>query len=215
LLKRLGRFAEAAADNLVAWRIPSRDTNAGPHLIDLSLHYNAGLKANWHGDMKENSYDSLPTGVQRLAGVEFDVRGLIQVEGRDGTRFPSEVTGIGVGLKCRRLHFLHAAIHGNGQGEVPVGSYRLHFANGEQRDLPILLGRHVRDWWQTPGEGPLPAETVVAWEGNNGKSRGFGVSIRLFKTVMVNPYPDEQIERIDFVARPTPAAPFLVAVTLE
>lgn len=215
LFRGLGRLAGAVADNLAAWRIAARDPTAGAQLIDLSLHYNAGLMENWHGDLKENSYAALPTGVQKLAGVDFDVRGLIQLDGSGSTRFPGEVTGIRAGRRCRRLHVLHAAIHGNIAGETTVGIYRLHFANGTQRDLPIIAGLHVRDWWQTPGEGPLPAETVLAWEGTNGKSRRFGLGIRLFKTVMDNPCPDEPLEWIDFVARPTSVAPFLVAVTLE
>ena len=59
---------------------------------------------------------TLAHGIQTLDGVEFDVRGLIQVGSvsRAGKQYPKQVSNIAVGLVCQRLLFLHAAINAGG-----------------------------------------------------------------------------------------------------
>jgi hypothetical protein len=63
-------------------KIPPRDPKARPELIDLSAHYNAALTDSWHpasnmAGETGNDLAELPGGVQKLDGIEFDLRGLI------------------------------------------------------------------------------------------------------------------------------------------
>jgi eukaryotic-like serine/threonine-protein kinase len=204
-------------DRGIAPGIGERAPGTPPALVDLSDHYLAGLRGNWHGDQPDNDLSELPAGIARLAGVDFDVRGLIQLDpvgGGEG-RFPIRVLGMRVGQSCERLHFLHAAIHGNRPPGLVVGSYVLRYADGTWHELPIVLGEQVRDWFASPDEPALSESTCVAWTGWNGKSRRFGTTIRLFKTTWSNPRPDLAIETIDFVSKRAGVGPFLVAITVE
>jgi serine/threonine protein kinase len=195
--------------------IPPRTPEAGRNLIDLGDHYNAALDVNWNDPFsKDNHLGELPFGVQTLAGTSFEVRGLVQVE-QGSRKFPDRIEGIVVGQKCHRLHFLHAA--GNAaliQDGTEIGCYVVHLANGDQHRIPIVLGQDVLDWWKQPRPG---LSLVVAWEGDNPKSRqrADGRKIRLFKSTWENPSPEVEVRTLDFLsARPGPA-PFLVALTAE
>jgi serine/threonine protein kinase len=195
--------------------IPSRDPQAGPELIDLGAFYNAALSENWNDPFdRENHLGEVPAGVQTLAETRFDVRGVVQVE-QQSRRFPARIDGIAIGQTCRRLHFLHAASNAALiEDGTQIGQYVVHLANGEQRDIPIVLGRDLLDWWNQPREGqPI----VIAWEGDNPKSRlhADGRKLRLFKSTWENPFTEVEVDVVDFVAtRPGPS-PFLVALTAE
>jgi hypothetical protein len=98
-------------------KIPVRDPKANARLVDLTGKYNALLSEQWHPDASglpsgANHLGSLPQGIQKLGGVDFDVRGVIQLTGTQaefaGAAFPEAQTGIKVGRKCKRLQFLHA-----------------------------------------------------------------------------------------------------------
>ena len=90
----------------------------------------------------------------------------------------------------------------------------IHYANGQQTEVPILIGRSLADWFTQPDEKEKPF--TIAWTGYNGASRRPGRTIRLFKSTWENPAPAELISTIDFVSNPyAPLAPFLVALTAE
>jgi eukaryotic-like serine/threonine-protein kinase len=202
-----------------SWRaeIPPRDLETGPDLIDLSRHYNASLKRNWHDAEprhQQNNLATLPTGVQRLASVPFDLRGLIQVGDQPGMTYPRRVADIAVGRPCARLHFLHAAVHAANEG-TKIGRYVVHFAGGEQVEVPIVVGKDVSNWWGPAEEQGKPL--VVAWWGTNALANAFGGKIRLFKSTWENPRPADRVQSIDFdfVGNSEECAPFLVALTAE
>ena len=73
---------------------PPRDPQARPGLVDLTAYYNASLTESWHGSPK-NNLASLPTGVQNFAGVDYDVRGIIQLASKSlpAKRFPARISG--------------------------------------------------------------------------------------------------------------------------
>jgi WD40 repeat protein len=214
LLARLGRTAEAQAEAARAHGIPARDPKAKPNLIDLTAYYNAGLSEDWHGGSGGNDLSPLPAGVQTFGGIEFDVRGIVQLAGQSLEGYPASVTGIKVGRSARRLHFLHA----NGWSEAAgteIGTYVLHYANGEEKTVPIIYGQDVRDWWTAAAASAGGRTPTVAWSGANSASAPSGAKVSVFHSAPDNPLPDEVIESIDFVSKLTQAAPFLIAITLE
>jgi hypothetical protein len=197
----------------VRLRIPARDPQASRSLIDLTPHYNAALSENWMDPRDARDHlGALPTGVQRLAGSEFDIRGLIQVE-RECRKHPPRIDGIVVGQACQRLHFLHAARNAALiEDGLEIGRYVIHFATGERREIPLVLGQDLVDWHIQPR---ATEAYVTAWAGENPKSRGMRKQIRLFKTTWQNPMPAVEVRSVDFVATCSGPCPFLVALTAE
>jgi len=207
--------AEPSAPPAVTY--PPRDPQAKPGLIDLTAYYNAALTESWQGNEK-NDLASLPTGVQNLAGVDYDVRGIVQVGSKDraAERFPSRIDGIKIQQKCARLHFLHSAGFGSVTDEgQQVGSYIVHFAtNRMQLEIPIIYGPDVRNWHRLAGEQPS-TDSNLAWQGTNALSADSHDLIRLFTTTWVNLVPGVEIESIDFVSSMGKVAPFLIAITVD
>jgi hypothetical protein len=199
-------------------QFPIRDAKARKELLDLSPFYNARLSDSWHGGAG-NDLAELPPGLQTIAGLEFDVRGLVQLRSRatSAGRFPPEIKGIKVRQKCQRLNFLHAAGFGNVTDEgKQIGAYIVHFAANQIRmEIPIKYGRDVRNWHSLLGEPPPPADLQLAWKGSNEISKKVNSSIRLFLTTWTNLVTTVPIDTIDFVSSTNTPAPFLIAITTE
>lgn len=180
----------------------------------LSSRYNLALHRPGGTD-----FGNLHEGLQTLGGVLFDVRGAIQLTGqiarKEGYTSPERVNGIRIGQKCRELHFLQGSGWSAENGAL-VGSYVLHYADGEQRELPVQSGRDIGDWWR---EMPTPIKdakgAVVVWNGWNQVAARTGNTLWLYKSTRENPRPDVELISMDFLSAMSPAAPFLVALTIE
>jgi WD40 repeat protein len=220
---RLGRWAEAGADNQSLLGFVARDPTAPPEAIDLSAFYTAPLTEADSPHGERNDLSELPAGVQTFAGTVFDVRGKVEVIGRAPDQIwqitPERRTGIPIGRRVGRLQFLQAA--GYHSRDIPdghrIGHYRLWYADGRSVELPIRSHVDTSDWWQLdhlPRELP---EAVVAWRGSNPKSRAAGSpdTIRLFKRTWENPFPDVEVTSLDFAGEDPRTQPFLVALTAE
>jgi len=126
----------------LAREIPVRPPQADAHLIDLSTSYNASLTESWHYGQGHSDLSELTPGVIELNGIDFDVRGMIQVGGiaRNRRPYPRVVTGIPVRQTCARLHFLHSAITAlRTPAGVAIGTYRVHYADGRQIEIPQFM----------------------------------------------------------------------------
>src|SRR5207237_1078086 len=99
---------------------PARSSQAPQQLLDLSVYYNAPLFGNWSYDLPEPTPLPLLRGVSTYAGVQFDVRAIIQLDSnvnttlRQGFAFPSTVTAIAVRSKASRIYFLHGHTFSSG-----------------------------------------------------------------------------------------------------
>ena len=204
-------------------KIPPRDPKADARLVDLTGKYNALLTEQWHPDVPglpagANHLGSLPRGIQKLGGIEFDVRGVIQLTGTlaesAGAAFPEAQTGIKLGRKCQRLHFLQATGWQAEDGKV-IGRYVLHYAGGETASLNVVYGADALDWWNAGAEAKPPKSATVAWTGSNPAADAVGGSLRLFKRTYDNPKPGLTVETLDFISTKAESAPFLVALTVE
>jgi hypothetical protein len=212
LARRRGAESETAATTMGEFTAPAR----AAYCLDLSPHFNDSLDDGWqHQLMAGNNLGTLPRGRQVFGGVEFEVRGIIQLTSpqlrRYATRnqFPEQVRGIQVDRKCRALHFLHATGR-NVPAGTPVGGYLIHYADGTSEEAPILYGEVTGNWWAMPVDLQRPGEGVV-WQGTNAANH----AVQLFMQSWTNPRPDLEIESLDFTSRMTRVAPFLIAVTAE
>ena len=199
-------------------RIPTRAPGMESRLIDLSSHYNAALNETWHkGGMADNTLKDLPTGQQTLGGVPFDIRGIVQLSGRQAeqelsVQFPKEAANITVKQKAQKIHFLHGCGWASPRG-TSVGTYVIHYQNGQTRRVPIVYGVDVRDWWMSESDTP-GSEVDVVWTGTNHAAPD-DPPIGISKTTWDNPLPDVEIDRVDYRSTMGNSAPFLIAITLE
>jgi hypothetical protein len=198
--------------------IPARAANTSSNLIDLTRHYNAALSESWHpagpGGAPSSNLEWLPSGLQKFGGVEFDVRGLIQLRSKQLTagRFPLSASNIKVGQKATKLHFLHSTGWSGPDGS-PVCNYVVHYENGKTETFAVKYGDHVIDWVNQAT--PLDtAASMVAWSGRS-PANNSQLQLQIFKTQWTNPQPDQPIASIDFVSANLDPAPFLIAITAE
>jgi len=96
-----------------------------------------------------------------------------------------------------------------------VGSYRLHYADGETVELAIEYGRDLRKWWTDDDPTRATPDASVVWTGNNPVVGPNNSTLRLFKRSYANPRPDVEINCIDFISAMNFPAPFVVAITVE
>jgi hypothetical protein len=199
--------------------IPARDPKTPPNLIDLSKFYNAALTEGWHrtgpNEPIANDLSALPQGVQKLADVNFDIRGVIQFSSQKlySPRFPLAAKGIKVDRKAKKLHFLHGTGWSAPDG-TPVATAVIHMSGGKTHEFTFNYGDHLLDWvaWEPQ---PKDRETsMVAWTGKS-PATGGQMTLHLFKSQWVNPEANETITSIDYIASNLDPAPFLIAITAE
>jgi WD40 repeat protein/serine/threonine protein kinase len=201
-------------------RIPARDLKAGSEQIDLTSHYNLALQDSLDQKEDRNNLAGLPSGLQTFGGLRFDVRGVIHLNGvqakQAGLVYPQSVNGIRIGRKCVRLHFLHATDWGAEKGKSVVGHYILNYADGQSRELPIVFGRDLADWFlNAPAGANVPNSPAIMWTGSNPWATKYNCTIALYGSTFENPRPDMDVLSLDLVSTMTTASPFLVALTVE
>jgi len=220
-LFKQNRLADAGVDRCLALSIPVRDPQTDSMMIDLSAYYNAPLTEGWQTETSDNDLSELPRGIQTLAGAPFDVRGLIQVGTASRTEqpYPTAVTNIVINRVCSRLEFLHAAIESDDvvastPNSTLIGSYVIHYADGEAVEIPIVTGQALLNWFTEPAQSEK--SLTVAWVGESAQSRRRGKKVRLYKSTWQNPKPDAIVSSLDFNSlRPESPWPFLVALTAK
>jgi WD40 repeat protein len=206
-------------------QFPPRDQTLSPKLLDLTAYYNAPLHQPPQAPQDRLDFSELSLGGQKLAGTDFDVRGMIRVNQLDrmtsGRLWPQSVSGIKVNQRCQRLQFLHGALKLGTFGafrvnlkESKLGAYIIHYIDGQQREIPLHYGQEIEDCL-TESEIKPPTAAVIGWQGSSPTARRFNLSQRLDKLTWENPMPDIEIKSIDFISSPALVQPFLIAITAE
>jgi hypothetical protein len=205
----------APDDRARSSRFPPRDPRAGSEEIDLSRHYNLELTRD--GGMDVGDFGP---GLKTLGGVRFDARGAIELTSQmakgEGFQLPEGANDIRIGRKCRRLHFLQAVGWEVDKG-VEVGRYVLHYADGGQEELPIVMGRDTGSWWLEglPGAPSEPGGAIPVWSGRNRANDKDGCALYFYRWTRENPRPDAELVSIDFRSSLSPGSPILLALTVE
>jgi hypothetical protein len=172
-----------------------------------------------------HSFAELPQKRRDFGGVPFQVGpGFVRLKGKNRPELPAEVNDVHVGFKFDKLHILHGTEFGAFGGpehhyHVPegteIGRYRVRYTDGEERMVPVVYGKDVRDSWNWD-KSRATSRGKVVWTGSSPGAKKEGVSLRLYLTSWENPRPGEEVECIDFVSECTTAAsPFCIALTAE
>jgi RNA polymerase sigma factor (sigma-70 family) len=199
--------------------------------IDLRPYINTALTDSPASGIGNNGNNlaELPSGTNIYAGVPFDVEGLIQLDGTNmlmfGKHYPIEVDNVRINQRCVKIHLFHGAnwiyLHDFG---TTVAKLILHYADGSAREIEIIAGQHIFDFWSplfTTGVNPkyfkMASGTERAWAGSNPFIRKIwpDESLILYKSTFDNPQPDVVISNLDYVSTVTGTAPFLVGLTVE
>ncbi|MBN8246266.1 MAG: protein kinase [Verrucomicrobia bacterium] len=208
LLERLGRHDDAVAARLEALGIPARDPATPASLLDLSPYYNRSFVEQaipWEAFSTDENFATLPQGVHVLAGVRFDLRGVILT----GTANVPEVSrhlagpvqGIRVHQHCRQLHFLHVLRYRHLVGAAS-GRYIVHYEDGSRAEIPILQNETIGFW--PKDDGFVPRDLARAWTGSAERTPATGTSGYLYRYGWKNPKPGLRIETVDL--EPSPSA---------
>lgn len=165
LWSSLRREAEARRDFVQA-DVSPRALQVPGNLLDLAPRYNTTLEERGF-DLRVarptgNNLARLPRGLVEVDGVQFDVRGLIQLSSRllatNAPSLPAESGEITIGQRCARFHVLHGTVW-----PIPVGtvSARLDFsyADGKTITHPIVYGVDVEELVAKPGQ---PSSSLLA-----------------------------------------------------
>jgi hypothetical protein len=185
-------------------------------VADLSPQFNARLDETWLPDRPGNDLAMLEPGLRQFGGLDFELRGVVQLAGRDldANRFPATTGGVRIERMVEKIHLLHGV-----SGRVPddrlIGRLILDYGDGAQATLAVTYGWHVRDWWFREFEPVLDERTVMAWTGHNAAVREEGASLRLYRTTWPNPRPGVRLRQVRYESARTEAAPFVVGLTVE
>ncbi len=160
-------------------------------------------------------FTGLKVGEQVVGGVPFSVidpaenegRGLIVLHSDKAPKnrhWPTEVA-IPVGRQAMRVYFLgNVCGWSSGDGGTAesgaVAEYVIHYADGRQQAVPLLLGRTM-DEWAAP---PKATDVLIGLRGDPWHLNVLGVDLR--------PVP---VEKIVFRDLGTVSAPVLAAITFE
>jgi hypothetical protein len=183
--------------------LPARSTSTGPLQLDLSAVYN--VAADGERDVATNAVSSMavyPVGLQRLRGIDFDIRGAVQLHQADMSsnwNYYSPRVAAGVAVPAIPVAALHALIYAPQQDpvttELDYAYLRLHYRDGSEARIAIRTGRDV------PGYSAEHEQSPMAWADTRiRRLRGWGAAAVLAAPRLVNPYPDRLIASVDLEA---------------
>ena len=197
-------------------RLPKRSEGMNPKMVDLSRYYNGHLDDAWQSTgTSKNDLEGIVPGLNHLGGVDFDVRGVVQLSSRrllENSRrmFPKSMTGIEIAQSCQRVHFLLAAAYPSAEGEI-VGNVNFHFGEGQSFEKSIAYGVDLCDWWFTKDGAERDKGTTIVWSQRTGPNR----LIRLFMMTVELPEGAGALESVDLIAGESDSAPFFLAMSVE
>ncbi len=135
-----------------AAEIPARAPDTPAQLVNLDPVYNFGPD-----EMRNSIYNivsamrPLPAGVQRINGVDFDLRGMVQAGSADDTYLGGEL-GVSHGISCLPLPpqtstavnlLLRISVAQPVATDTVLASVILHYQDGSSARLPLRAGREV------------------------------------------------------------------------
>ncbi|MGI6418831.1 MAG: protein kinase domain-containing protein [Thermoguttaceae bacterium] len=160
------------------------------HFVDIQPHATANLTDSI--DASGSAFSLSNVGEQVVDNVRFQVgERYICLGGSSPAAASQAVRGIEIGQRAGRLHFLHGVQHG-GPADGVVGYYTVHYEDGFSDMIPVVEGKHIKDWRSAPMLGKS------VWSALDSAGR----TVTVYHTSWINPRPDKLIKQIDFAKMP-------------
>ncbi len=198
--------------------ISTRSKQCMPDLLDLTERYGCSANTAISSRLLQGLSD-FPSGLQYLASVAFDARGIvIPEEGKEET-VPEPLAVWDAPLPWRRMHMLHGMETSTQPGEI-VGYYIIVYEDGLRESIPIRFGEDIGNSFAEAAD-KTPVKAVLAYRSTAGlpkKEKDHETTesnFSLFRFTVNNPMPDKPIHALLFTKGSVASAPFLLAVTIE
>ena len=216
------RPAPAVARMIAGTPLPARGADTNPLLLDLTAFYK--MTPDGQYNMIETvlpGTGAIPFGVVRLDGVDYDLRGRLELRSGSGgstgsqqeVRMEPQAKGIPVPpVPIAALHILlYAPLPTPQSAERIYASVRLHYRDGSQALLPIRTQREVPGW--TDHDRPVP----VGWvQGNHLRFIGEWHQELISDPRLPNPHPEKLIATLDLETNSNYwSVPVFLAITAE
>ena len=200
--------------------VPARPSATSPLMLDLTEAYN--LAPGSLNDQRERSIPTgrhLPFGVVHLDGVDYDIRGAVELRsskadeepGDDERGLPQQVRGIRVPDRLiAGFHVLLFATRSIATSSTEVyATVRLHYRDGRSIDLPLRTQHEVPGWSGHDRTVPF------AWvHGDVQRISGVRAQALLSNPWLENPHPERIVSSLDLVSgRMRSSQPVFLAVT--
>jgi len=175
------------------------------------------------GKSQFDRYDGewlLPRGRQVLNGVPFQIDGVIELYGRAATQgslnMRTNVNDIPAGKQFEALHLLCAMAKTDADGTT-VATLQLNYADGSSTKLALDYGRHSREFLGPRHEEDpalLDPRTREVWNAELTEAARRNRNIRLFHTVLTNPWPAKEVRSLSLESTRKQPALMVAAISL-
>ncbi|GAB3515357.1 WD40 repeat domain-containing serine/threonine protein kinase [Pseudoxanthomonas daejeonensis] len=188
--------------------LPPRAADTPARLLDLGSRYTASLhelqRSSWGSRPKGlGNLCAVPLGVQRLQGVDYDLRGVVDLRASANDRnAPAQGRSDSTGPlpvqpgRYAAAHVLGAQVGAPaaGTGDDPAARLRFSYSDGSQAEVPLRLGTigggHA-GWIDQPSmsmpwSGSLPELEV-----------SYNAQMQLYGTRIDNPHPTRELAAIE------------------
>jgi WD40 repeat protein len=146
----------------------------------------------------------LVSGLTRIGGEEFDIRGFVRVSDTPAAEknggVPRQSAPVAIGRPVVGISTLLSALPPRASVRgLECARMRVRWVDGQEAEVPLRLGMEVGGWHGAIGDAPLE-NAVVAWEGLSEVSEASQCLIRLYRHSWVNPKPTVAVDRIWWLA---------------
>jgi len=214
------RPVPAIARMITGKPLPMRAADTNPLLLDLTAFYKMPPEGQYNlVETVMPGAGGIPFGVARLDGVDYDLRGRLELRVGsgggtvEGVHLQPQATAIPVpAVPIAALHVLmYAPLPIPQSTEQTYASVRLHYRDGSQALLPIRTQREVPGW--TDHDRPVP----VGWvQGDHLRFIGEWHQELISDPRLPNPHPEKLITALDLETVPNSwSVPVFLAITAE
>lgn len=208
-----------AIRQLASGGIPPRDPKSPSDMLDLGNYYNFALGGVDRSSLHTaGDFGWLPQGVQRLLGVDYDLRGFIQLHD-PAAPYPARIpipASVRIGVPAMRAAAALDVLmleQFRGQPGKATAAIEITYRNGEHANLPIMFGTQVWDYWHSAigNEARLAAR---GWDTRAQQARDQPVHVYAIR--LRNPHAQWPIDALTLQAVPGGGgAPAFLAITME